>query len=634
MANEFLNILSEVDIPLIATDKDVKLIFANDYALELFSLKLGKSSKPFHKSIKFYREGNVEIDQEQLPFITAIKNKSSVSNYKLKHSDLNGTVRWFNANSLYISAIDKQPEFVLTSFWDITQTKQIEDWFTETTHNIGSVLYSSDADGKKYNFISDVAYRMFGYTSEDIVSNRINLIRKIDPDYISRFKEFIKKLRNGEDAIIEYKMHDKNDKPMFVRHTGFPIKENNEIVRIVGTITNVTDEFEYRNKLEKSEERFRLLIETAEDLIFTLNSYGYFVTVNSRGARTLGYTPDEIVGKHFLEFVDETNKADIAISFQHILNQEELTSFEVRLVDKFENILTFDINARNIKSDDEIKGLIGIGRDVTDRIKNENKLKDLNSKLIEANRMISIEQDRAKQQITVLEELNRLKNEFVSNVSHELRTPLASIVGFAETIVSDEDLPREMVEEFSNVILSEGKRLARLINDILDFSKLETESDVLEKSDFDIILVLNELKEKWSKTAEQEGITFSTEIPDAQIIINADKERINKAITNLLSNAVKFTNKGGRVTLMARDFLKEVEIIISDTGVGIKKEDIPKLFQKFSKVGRTGMQIPGAGFGLAAVKQIIDLHEGLVKATSELNKGSTFIIKLPKRSRR
>lgn len=116
MANEFLNILSEVDIPLIATDKDVKLIFANDYALELFSLKLGKSSKPFYKSIKFYREGNVEIDQEQLPFITAIKNKSSVSNYKLKHSDLNGTVRWFNANSLYISAIDKQPEFVLLRF--------------------------------------------------------------------------------------------------------------------------------------------------------------------------------------------------------------------------------------------------------------------------------------------------------------------------------------------------------------------------------------------------------------------------------------------------------------------------------------------------------------------------------------
>jgi signal transduction histidine kinase len=248
--------------------------------------------------------------------------------------------------------------------------------------------------------------------------------------------------------------------------------------------------------------------------------------------------------------------------------------------------------------------------------------------------MISIEQDRAKQQITVLEELNRLKNEFISNVSHELRTPLASIVGFAETIVSDEDLPREMIEEFSNIILSEGKRLAKLINDILDFSNLETEKDTLEKTEFDIILVLKNLAKKWSKSAEEEGLTFSTEIPEAEIKIRADKERISNAISNLLSNAVKFTNKGGRVTLLARDFLKEVEIIVSDTGIGIPKEDIPKLFQKFSKVGRTGTQIPGAGFGLAMVKQIVDLHDGLVKVSSELNKGSTFIVKLPKSSRR
>jgi PAS domain S-box-containing protein len=429
-------------------------------------------------------------------------------------------------------------------------------------------------------------------------------------------------------------MRDKHGNDIFVRHTGFPIKEDGKIVRIVGAITNVTDEIEYRNQLEKSEERFRLLVDTAEDFIFTLNSNGYFITVNNRGARTLGYSSDEIIGKHFLEFVDEDNKADIAIVFQEILAQTELTSFEVRFVDKFEKTLTFEINARSLKTNGEITGLIGIGRDISDRIKNEKKLKDLNAKLIEANRMISIEQDRAKQQITVLEELNGLKNEFISNVSHELRTPLASIVGFAETIVSDDDLPQDMVKEFSGIILSEGKRLARLINDILDFSNLETNKDALEKSEFDIILVLNELVDKWGKTAEEKGITFSAEIPEAQITINADKERVSNAIINLLSNAVKFTNKGGRVTLMARDFLKEVEIIVSDTGIGIPKKNISKLFQKFSKVGRTGTQIPGAGFGLAMVKQIVDLHDGLVKVSSELNKGSTFIIKLPKSSRR
>lgn len=634
MEEFFENSLKNVDIPLIVTDAKGDILFINENAVDMFDLSSTEDPKLLRKNIVFFDNSGVEVKLDKLPFIQAAKEKKSLSARELQFINKEGEAFWFSANSIYLNSKAEFSDRIITSFWDITQAKQVENWFSETAQNIGSVLYSSDAEGSKYNFISDAAYRIFGYRSEEVLSNRVLLIRKIFPEYLPEFRNFIKKLRQGDEAVVEYKLRDKRDNELFVRHTGFPIIEDGKIVRIVGTITNVTDEIEYRNKLEKSEERFRLLIETAEDLIFALNSYGYFVTVNTRGARTLGFTPDELIGRHFLEFVDEDNKADIAIAFQQILNQEELTSFEVRFIDKFEKVLTFEINARNLKTGNEISGLIGIGRDISDRLRNEKQQKDLNAKLIEANRMISIEQDRAKQQITVLEELNRLKNEFISNVSHELRTPLASIVGFAETIVSDDDLPREMVEEFSGVILSEGKRLARLINDILDFSKLETDAEALEKSEFDIILVLRELEDNWVKVAGEEGLTFTTEIPDAQIIINADKERIKKALNNLLSNAVKFTNKGGRITLMTRDFLKEVEIIISDTGIGIPKEDIPKLFQKFSKVGRAGTQVPGAGFGLVSVKQIVDLHEGLVKVNSEVNKGSTFIIKLPKSSRR
>lgn len=626
--------LLDVDIPIIITAQNGELLFSNKTANSLFGLTAGKTQNTFTKKIKFTDHGGKELTSDQLPFLRAFNEKQSVTDCKLKFIDSNGNSFWFKSNSIYISSVNEESEKVVTTFWDITDKMQVEDWFKETAQNIGSVLYSANADGTKYNYISDAASRIFGYNSDDIQSSKILLIRKISPEYLQLFKNFIEKLQRGENAVVEYKIKDGRGDLLFVRHTGFPIIENKKIVRIVGSITNVTDEIEYRNKLEKSEERFRLLIETAEDLIFTLDSNGYFVTVNTLGARTLGYTPEELVGKHFLEFVDEDNKSNIAIAFQEILNREEMTSFEVRFIDKFEEILTFEINARNLKSNHETIGLIGLGRNISERIKNESKLKELNAKLIEANRMISIEQDRSRQQITVLEELNKLKNEFISNISHELRTPLASIVGFAETIVTDNDLPREMVEEFSGIILSEGKRLARLINDILDFSKLETDKNALEKSNFDIIVLLNELVDKWKKIAEDEGLTFSSEIPESEIIINADKERIHKAINNLLSNAVKFTNKGGRITLMARDFLKEVEIIISDTGVGIPKGDIPKLFQKFSKVGKTSTQIPGAGFGLTTVKQIVDLHEGLIKVSSELNKGSTFIIKLPKSSRR
>lgn len=623
--------LKEVDIPLIITNPKGLLLFFNRAAENRFELTPELLHKNFSEITKFQKDAGGIVKSQNLPFIISGKQKKSISGVKLKYVDNNQKESWFNINAIYLQSTKDDSEKIVTSFWDITKEVQIENWFHETAENIGSVLYSTDTDGTIYNFVSDAALKIFGYRKDDILENRVSLIRKIHPSDIPEFKEFIRKLRKGEEAVVEYKFFDANDKELYVRHTGYPVKENGKIVRIVGSIANVTDEIEYKHKLEKSEEKFRVLIETAQDLIFTLNNYGYFVSINTRGARNLGYTPDELAGKHFLDFVDEENKSDIAVVFQQILNQEDITSFEVQLVDKFHNILTYEINARNLKTDQEISGLIGIGRDITEHITNANKLKDLNAKLIEANRVITIEKDRAKQQITVLEELNRLKNEFVSNVSHELRTPLASIVGFAETIATDKDLPREMVEEFSEVILTEGKRLARIINDILDFSKLETDSDALEKTNFNIILVLKELADKWKKTAEEKELSFYTEIPDAEIVIEADKDRITKSITNLLSNAVKFTNKGGRISLLARDFLKEVEIIVSDTGIGIPKEDIPKLFQKFSKVGRTGTQIPGAGFGLAAVKQIIDLHGGLVKVKSELDKGSTFIIKLPKK---
>lgn len=623
--------LKEVEIPLVITNPEGRLLFFNNAAENLFDLNSSLLNKNFSEAVEFQKDTGEIVKNNNLPFIIAGKKKRSLSGVKLKYVDCDQNACWFNLNIIYLHSTKDDSEKIVTSFWDITKEIQIENWFHETAENIGSVLYSTDVNGTTYNFVSDAALKIFGYRKDDILESRVSLIRKIHRSDLPKFRKFLQKLREGKEASVEYKFYDVKNKELYVRHTGYPVKENGKIVRIVGSISNVTDEIEYRHKLEKSEERFRILIETAHDLIFTLNSYGYFVSINTNGARNLGYTPDELIGKHFLDFVDEENKADIAVAFQQILNQEDITSFKVRLIDKFQNIMTYEINARNLKTDEEISGLIGIGRDITEHITNANKLKDLNAKLIEANRVITIEKDRAKQQITVLEELNRLKNEFVSNVSHELRTPLASIVGFAETIATDKDLPREMVEEFSEVILTEGKRLARLINDILDFSKLETDSDALEKTNFNIILVLKELAEKWKKTAEEEELSFYTEIPDAEIVIEADKERLTKSINNLLSNAVKFTNKGGRISLLARDFLKEVEIIVSDTGIGIPKDDIPKLFQKFSKVGRTGTQIPGAGFGLAAVKQIVDLHGGLVKVKSELDKGSTFIIKLPKK---
>lgn len=383
-------------------------------------------------------------------------------------------------------------------------------------------------------------------------------------------------------------------------------------------------------ELEKSEEKFRMLVNTANDLIFILNGFGYFSMVNSNGALALGYSPADMIGKHFLEYIEPQDAAKIADAFQRIISSDDVTIFEANFITKLSTRVTFEIHSKPLKTDGEITGMISIGRDITDRIKDEAKLKELNQKLIEANRIISIERERAKNKITVMEELNKLKGEFISNVSHELRTPLASIVGFAETILSDHDLSKEMIIDFTNIILTEGKRLAKLINEVLDFSKLESGEEELKEVTFNIVELMQSITESFSKQLNEKEITLSTDYPPNGIMLKGDKDRLAKAFGNLISNAVKFNNTGGRITIITQQIQNEIEISISDTGIGIATKDIPNLFQKFNKISRPGTQIPGAGFGLVTVKQIIDIHKGLIKVTSELNKGTTIIIRLPK----
>ena len=624
--------LFNVDLPVIITNGKGELININSKAERLFNIKNTASFETFKNSLSLYYKNDVRIPFDELPFITAVKKKEKILFVKAKYKKAGEKKEeWFRINSIPYTNEAGEIDTVLTTLWDVTGKFDYEDWFEETAKNIQSVLYSSDVVGRQLNFVSEAAANIFGFDKKDLKNDFVFLLRRIHPQYLKTFRSFLKKVNSGEDANIEYKLVCADSREFYVRHMGFPIMENGKVVRVVGSITNITDEVNFRKQLVKSEERFRLLIETADDFIFTLNSYGYFVTVNTLGAKGFGYTPEEMIDRHFLEFVDDESKADVAIAFQKILTNEDLTRFNVRFIDKFGSSLVYEINARNIQTENGTGGLIGIGREISERIKNEEKLKELNAKLIEANRLISIEQDRAKQQISVLEELNRLKNEFISSVSHELRTPLASIVGFAETLTYENDLTPELSKEFSEIIYNEGRRLARLINDILDFSKLESNREALEKNTINIVDLLNETAEKWQHPMKKKELSFHVEIPAETIELYADKERISKAVGNLLSNAIKFTNKGGRVSLLLRDFPKEIEIIVSDTGAGIPKEELPRLFQKFSKVNRSGTQIPGAGFGLAAVKQIVDLHNGLIKVKSEIDKGSTFIMKLPKK---
>ena len=603
----------------------IKLIIAKKEP-SVTQIKQSKAFKSFiaGKQFKsFYKEKLFEKDDSRYYLLLFSKNK--LPDARTLHPKIVSITKSLaKENSIEAQKKIKLPQknFEINS--------EIVPILLETINTINAVLYSTNAEGSEYNYITEAARTLFGFSPEEIYKDTIHVLRTIAPEHFGEFKEFIKKLRAGEDNVIEYRMRDRFGKEHWVRHSGVPIIKNNKIVRIVGVIQDITEEKKTQLHLERSEERFRLLIDTADDLLFVLDGFGYFGMVNKNGASVLGYTPEEMIGKHFLDFVSKEDEAKIAEAFSRILSSKGVTTVETNFLDRFDKEVAFEIRSNPMISDGEVSGMLGIGRNISGRKLDEQKIRDLNAKFIEANRIISIERERARHKITVLEELNKLKSEFISNVSHELRTPLASIVGFAETIVSDTELPQETVLEFSQIILAEGKRLAKLINDLLDFSKLESGEEELSKEQLNLVELLDVVAKSVERQLNEKSLILSKEYPSEKIIINADKERLTKVFGNLLSNATKFTNNGGRISILVQDFGKEVEIAITDTGIGIPEKDLTNLFQKFSKVQRVTTQIGGTGFGLVTVKQIVDLHKGFIKVRSEVNKGTTFIIRLPK----
>jgi len=381
------------------------------------------------------------------------------------------------------------------------------------------------------------------------------------------------------------------------------------------------------------EENFKVLLEVATDLVFILDKFGNIVLVNEAGILSLEYNLDEIKGKHFLEFVDVDFNNSASKGFEEAIRTKNVTRFETMFVSKYDRQLAYEISIRLISKKGEVAGILGTGKSIGKLKHFEKEIRKLKPKIVEANRLIKLERARTRKHESLVEELNRLKSEFISNISHEFRTPLASIVGFSETIESDPDLPPEMKKEFNNVILNEGKRLAKLIKNVLDISKIEYGKISLGKSPVNLVDLLLNVIESNKEFAGQKNIELNFEHPTGEVILEADEDKLSKVFEALINNAIKFTNEYGRIKVITNSLFREVEIIVSDTGIGIPEKDLPYIFQKFYRVSRPGTEIPGTGIGLVFVKQMIDLHKGLVTVQSEAGSGTSFIIKLPKNIR-
>jgi two-component system, OmpR family, phosphate regulon sensor histidine kinase PhoR len=235
--------------------------------------------------------------------------------------------------------------------------------------------------------------------------------------------------------------------------------------------------------------------------------------------------------------------------------------------------------------------------------------------------------------ITELKKLEQMRKDFVANVSHELKTPVTSIKGFSETLLDGAMNDKEALKVFLRIILKESDRLQSLIQDLLELSKIEQQGFKLNIQEFDLMLILREIKTMLGQKAEEKNIKLCLIEENEKAIIQGDLQRLKQVFINLIGNAISYTPVDGNVTVTVEEVSKKILVKVSDTGIGIEKEEIPRIFERFYRIDRDrSRNSGGTGLGLAIVKHLIEAHHGTIEVTSEVGHGSEFTIELDKNS--
>jgi two-component system phosphate regulon sensor histidine kinase PhoR len=232
--------------------------------------------------------------------------------------------------------------------------------------------------------------------------------------------------------------------------------------------------------------------------------------------------------------------------------------------------------------------------------------------------------------ITEIKRLERVRKDFVANVSHELRTPLTSIKGYIEALLDGaKDDPKRCLE-FLQVLQKHTDRLNNIISDLLTLSQIESGQYIWKRDHVKMTDVVERAMAVLKPLAQKKRHQISVEIPEGLPAVMGDGEKLAQVMINLLDNAIKYTPDGGRISIEAGLSSDKIQISVNDTGIGIPKKDLTRVFERFYRVDRArSRELGGTGLGLSIVKHIVEAHGGKVSVESEPGKGSRFTLSLP-----
>ena len=232
--------------------------------------------------------------------------------------------------------------------------------------------------------------------------------------------------------------------------------------------------------------------------------------------------------------------------------------------------------------------------------------------------------------ITELENLERVRTDFVANASHELKTPITAIRGLTETLLGDDEIEKETVTSFIERVHAQSLRLSQLVGDLMTISRLESSQAGEEFTRINFADLARQAARAGQVTAEEKGQDLDVELPDTEVMVWGDRQNLSQLLDNLIDNAIKYTPNDGSITVKVSKDDENAILQVTDTGIGISPQFQQRVFERFYRVDKARSQsLGGTGLGLSIVKNIAEKHGGSIDVKSQLGSGSSFTIKLP-----
>jgi PAS domain S-box-containing protein len=447
---------------------------------------------------------------------------------------------------------------------------------------------------------------MFGYTKAEVVGQSIRVI--VPPELYADEEDVLRRIRAGKgvdhyDTVCIRKDGHRLDVSVTVSPVATPDG------RIIG-VSKIARDITERRRLERDARHFAALVESSDDAIISKDLTGVITSWNVAAERMFGFTAAEMVGQSIRRLIpgDRQQEEDEVLS--RIQRGERVEHYETVRQRKDGTFVPVSLTVSPIRSQDgAVVGASKIARDVSERERAGEERQRL---------------------LTIAREASRLKDEFLATLSHELRTPLNAIVGYVRMLQSGL-LTGEKRTRALDTVARNVTSLTQIVEDVLDVSRIAAGKIRLNVQSLDLPVVMHDALATVMPAAEAKGVRIQSIVEPDIGPVSGDPERLQQVMWNLLSNAVKFTPRGGRVQVRLQRVNSHIEISVSDSGVGIREDFLPHLFERFRQADSTTTRAHGGlGLGLAIARQIVELHGGTIHAFSGgEGKGATFRIELP-----